>query len=1160
MKIHPVSEFQPATAFAPAITGDYAARDAIRHSLQESFLVEASAGTGKTTELTRRIVNLLKSGLGKVENIVAVTFTNKAAGELKIRLRQGLDDARASAETQDELDNLNASLSHLEEAFIGTIHAFCAQILRERPVEARVDPAFEEITESESSRIFEEAFQIWFQERLAQDSPGLRRALARLAWPDPWEKMQPIEQLKFAGRKLLDWRDFCTPWRRELFDRRARIDDLLRRIEDVAAIARKARNSKDAFVDSLKPLSEFRARSFEHTGSEADWDTLEALLVKLSRDMSKQNQRGSGYFGEGVTREEAIVARDQLRQQLNEFQIRSDADLASLLRDEMSSLVDCYERLKRKSGKLDFLDLLLFARQLVRDNAEVRAYLQKRHTHIFVDEFQDTDPVQAETLLLLSSDDPSVSDWKEVTPAPGKFFAVGDPKQSIYKFRRADVLLYRGIQDRLSARGVRHVKLTVSYRSTRPIQQFVNAAFRPLMTGDQLSGQAEYSDLEEHLAAYETQPSLIALPVPKPYGQRNVTKGKINQNLPPATGAFVHWLLRESGWKVRDPEAGGELVPVAARHVCILFRRFVNNGEDVTRPYIRALEAHEIPHLLVGSRSFHRREEVETMRSALTAVEWPDDELSVFAALKGSLFAIEDALLLRFRIEAGKLRPFATLPEDLAEEFHPIRDALGLLRDLHKRRNWRPVADTVQELLEFTRAHASFALRPAGQQVLANVYRIADLARNFEITGGISFRGFVDELARQADRSDASEAPVVEYASDGVRLMTVHTAKGLEFPVVILADMTANLTAMEPDRYIDNDQCLCATRLLRCTPWELRENQFDELERERAEGVRVAYVASTRARDLLVTPAIGDQILPDGWLAPLNRALYPPKEEWRQNEHATGTPKFQGRQTVLERGDPNDDSPTVHPGVHDPMDGEHRVVWWDPLLLDVETPAHYGLQYEEFLKHVEPESAQGYRDYDTWRELRGEQLEQGSRATYRLVLPSDPLEAARPPGKYAELRIEHASLELPRNVDHPRGKGFGTLVHAMLRDAELTAGVAELEHWAQVHGALLGRDKIEQQAAVQLVEAVLQHPLLERARKAERRYRERPVTFRLADGRIVEGVMDLYFEEADGKRVIVDFKSSQRDAATSERQLRWYAYAMSHEDDGPVEAHVLRML
>ncbi|BDC48629.1 hypothetical protein F183_A09450 [Bryobacterales bacterium F-183] len=1158
-----MSDFQAGSAFAPAISGDYAAREAIRNSLGESFLVEASAGTGKTTELTRRIVNLLKSGLGKVENIVAVTFTNKAAGELKIRLRQKLDDERAIAESPEEITNLNHSLNQLEEAFIGTIHAFCAQILRERPVEARVDPAFEEITETEASRIFEEAFDTWFQQRLAQDSPGLRRALARLAWPDPWERMAPIEQLKLTGRKLLDWRDFATPWRRELFDRRARIDDLLRSIEDVAAIARKARNAKDAFVDSLKPLSEFRARSFEHTGSEADWDTLEALLVKLSRDMSKQNQRGSGYFGDGVTREEAITARDQLRQQLTDFQIRSDADLASLLRDEMSSLVDCYEALKRKSGKLDFLDLLLCTRQLVRDNQEVRTYLQQRHTHFFIDEFQDTDPVQAETLLLLCADDPAENDWKRITPIPGKLFAVGDPKQSIYKFRRADVLLYRGIQDRLTDRGVRHVKLSTSYRSTRPIQQFVNAAFRPVMTGDRLSGQAEYSDLEEFIPAHEGQPSVVALPVPKPYGQRNVTKGKINQNLPAATGAFVRWLLHDSGWKVRDPEAGGELVPVSSRHVCLLFRRFVNAGEDVTRPYIRALESHEIPHLLVGSRSFHRREEVETMRAALTAVEWPDDELSVFAALKGSLFAVEDALLLRFRIEVGKLRPFATLPEDLAEEFHPIRNALTLLRDLHKRRNWRPVADTVQELLEFTRAHAAFALRPAGQQVIANVYRIADLARNFEITGGLSFRGFVEELARQADRSDASEAPVVEYASDGVRLMTVHTAKGLEFPIVILADMTANLTAMEPDRYIDSDQGLCATRLLRCTPWELRENQFDELERERAEGVRIGYVAATRARDLLVVPAIGDQILPEGWLAPLNRALYPPKEQWRHNEHAPGTPKFQGRNTVLERADPHDDSPTVHPGIHDPMDGDHRVVWWDPLLLDVETPSHYGLQYEEFLRHVEPESAQGYKDYENWRELREEQLAKGVRASYQLVLPSDPLEAAQPPGKYATLRVEHASLTLPAKAEYPRGKAFGTLVHAVLRDTDLAAGTADLERWAQVHGGLLGRDQTEQNAAVEIVEAVLRHPLLERARQATALHRERPVTFRLTDGRIVEGVMDLYFEEASGKRVIVDFKSStQRDPAANERQLRWYAYAVSHADDQdrPVEAHILRML
>ena len=345
---------------------------------------------------------------------------------------------------------------------------------------------------------------------------------------------------------------------------------------------------------------------------------------------------------------------------------------------------------------------------------------------------------------------------------------------------------------------------------------------------------------------------------------------------------------RLEGARSRRPRE--QLLPISPRHICLLFRRFTNFGKDITRDYVRSLEAREIPHLLVGSKSFHSREEVETLRAALTAIEWPEDELSVFATLKGSLFAIPDNLLLRFHHEIGRLHPFHAMPDDLATEFRPIAEALHLLADLNRGRNRRPIADTVNSLLEATRAHAGFALRPAGHQVLANVYRIADLARSFELSGGVSFRGFVEELDAQSEKADSAEAPVLEEGAEGVRLMTVHAAKGLEFPIVILADMTANIAAGDPDRYVDARERLCATRLLRCAPWELREHEAEERLRERAEGVRVAYVAATRARDLLVIPTVGDEEL-DGWLGPLNKAIYPANDRYRNATRSGRLPR-----------------------------------------------------------------------------------------------------------------------------------------------------------------------------------------------------------------------------------------------------------------------------
>src|SRR5208337_1630354 len=188
-------------------------------------------------------------------------------------------------------------------------------------------------------------------------------------------------------------------------------------------------------------------------------------------------------------------------------------------------------------------------------------------------------------------------------------------------------------------------------------------------------------------------------------------------------------------------------------------------------------------------------------------------------------------------------------PADLDPEFAPIREAFGLLRELHRRRNYRPIADTIHELLEATRAHAGFAFRKGGERMLANVYRLTDLARSFEASGAAtSFRSFVEYLESEYESGDTGEAPVLEQEGQGVKLMTVHKAKGLEFPVVILADLTAKLTGPQGgDRYCDSDRRLCAQRLLWCAPWELLDAAGSEAKADEEEALRVAYVAATRA-------------------------------------------------------------------------------------------------------------------------------------------------------------------------------------------------------------------------------------------------------------------------------------------------------------------------
>ena len=1171
---------------------DVRARELIAGALHETLIVEAAAGTGKTTELVSRILGVIGQGLAEMRDIVAVTFTEKAAGELRLRLRQRLEDERRRAAGDkarpDAASRFERAVQTLEEAHVSTIHGFCADLLRERPVEARVDPLFRVLTEAQANSLLSEAFDAWLRGRLEDPPEGVRRSLRRPSrWSGGADSDGPVERLRRAAIDLNQWRDFRTPWTRDAFDRAGAIDRLLSLAHALADVTAQPSSQRDnLFLDTeaVRALSTDVRRDMA-SGAPRDDDGLEGRLVELSRNREwLRARKGSGaMFAQGVSRTEVVAARDGLLGALNDFRIQADADLSAALHSELLDCLDEYEERKKAAGALDFLDLLVRARNLVRDDRNVREHFQRRFKRIFVDEFQDTDPLQAELLLLLASSDHSQADWRHVTPVPGKLFVVGDPKQSIYRFRRADVAIYHHVCDQLERTGGRRVELRRSFRSVPAIQRFVNAAFSPVMDGSASRQQTHYVSLETSREDVAGQPAVVALPVPKPYGPRSVSAKEIEASLPEAVGAYVHWLVNASGWTVTERRGTTTArVPIEARHVCILFRRFVSYGQDITRPYLDALEARGVRHLLVGGRAFHAREEIDTLRVALTAIEWPDDQLSVFATLRGALFAIGDEELLEYHHLGGRFHPFGppTVANGSSEKVEmpgrlaPIREALDYLASLHGRRNRRPVADTITSLLSHTRAHVGFVLRPNGEQVLANVLHVAELARQYEREGGMSFRGFVDSLSAEVADTRAAEAPILEEGSDGVRLMTVHKAKGLEFPVVILADITARLTPYEASRAVDAERELCALRLGGWAPRDLVDRLDDERGREQAEGERVAYVAATRARDLLVVAGVGDGPWDGGWVSPLNAALYPPEGIRRQPGVAQGCPTFASKDTVLNRpdGDPAG-STTVAPGEYGfGADGnDYKVVWWSPeprvLALDAHTTR--GLRREDLvIKDVAPSILQRYLgEYRAWRDARADAIARGSVPTHAIRTVSD-----ASVDQTLEFDGQDVSVELgAQDADRPRGVRFGSLVHALLADVPLRNGTqatfgvdADLRALADAHGRLLGASRDEIAAAERVIATVMQHPLMRLAAVAEARgecYREAPVTRVLASGTMVEGTVDLAFEH-EGTFVVVDFKTDHdldQSLDTYRRQVHLYASAIAEATGRAVRGVVMRV-
>jgi ATP-dependent exoDNAse (exonuclease V) beta subunit len=439
------------------------------------------------------------------------------------------------------------------------------------------------------------------------------------------------------------------------------------------------------------------------------------------------------------------------------------------------------------------------------------------------------------------------------------------------------------------------------------------------------------------------------------------------------------------------------------------------------------------------------------------------------------------------------------------------------------------------------------------------------MARQFG-GGASSFRAFVEKLEADAEQGEADEAPIVEEGVEGVRIMTVHKAKGLEFPVVVLADPTCNAARDTPSRHVDSDRRVWVETVCGCAPIELLEATDEELHRDQAEAVRVAYVATTRARDLLVAPVCGDEPI-EGWLDVLNPVLYPPDPIRRASTGADGCLAF-GDDSVLDRG-PQGVPPTsgsVRPGSHMPLRKGPNVVWWDPSVLSLEVDEHGALRHQRILE-VGSDRAGGTeseQDYTAWKNCRTDLLSKASRPsisvqTVTALASSSTSErfADRPP-----VQIDKVERSDP---ERPAGRRFGALVHAILASVDLTAPAEAIQSSAAISGKMVGATEEEVDAAVVAVRAALAHPLLRRAAASAKEKairRETPVVLPLDDGSLVEGVVDLAFWENGPEFrgwTVVDFKTDREFALASERyiaQVTTYSAAV-HEATGRPSRGVL---
>ena len=400
-------------------------------------------------------------------------------------------------------------------------------------------------------------------------------------------------------------------------------------------------------------------------------------------------------------------------------------------------------------------------------------------------------------------------------------------------------------------------------------------------------------------------------------------------------------------------------------------------------------------------------------------------------------------------------------------------------------------------------------------------------------------------------------------------MMTVHKAKGLEFPVVVLADLTCKLSRADAGRWLDPSRQLCALKIGGWSPMDLLLHDAEEAARDRAEGERLAYVAATRARDLLVVPTIGDGPYEGGWLDPLSDAIYPPEHSRRQPARAPGCPAFVSKDTVVKRPDGDPAGPrTVAPGAHvfTPTSGAaYTVTWWDPRTLHLGVSSPFGLHRDNLIVKDGDMFAveERLQHYESWRESRRAAIAAAARPTLRVQTATVAAAAAAQQGldaalsETADIRI----MALPSATQRPRGPRFGTLTHAVLATVPFDAPPASISRTAETHGRMLGATAEEVAAATIVVASVLDHDLMRRVRAATNVKRETPVSWIDGEGTLVEGVLDLSFQDG-GVTTVVDFKTDHELAAGELRyraQLHRYVSAVAQATGRPATGILFRI-
>jgi len=821
---------------------DNADRERILTSHRETLFVEAGAGTGKTTSLVARVVHMVATGhLGQIGELAAITFTENAAAELRSRVREGLEGACRGEHLLQRYDEVQrarcrAALVSLEDAVITTLHSFSARILGEAPIEAGLPPGFSVADTMTSSVSGDDAWR-GFLDQLLEDQVVRPQLLAALTLdPRVLTTMRDIAgAMSGSWDRLVDHPLQVHPLPHIDSDRvvaalREALKDRVRWPQD---------NNLTAFLQG--PATTTFAGLLKAT------DPMDLLEILTQASLASKAGAAPAWGKVGLSKPDVVAALADADEARREVLDEVGAVVTEALAARVQDWVLAEAGRRRSEGSLDFHDLLVFARDLLRDNPSVRARLHQTWPVLMVDEFQDTDPLQVEIVHLLAGDHDdqkltaqASKDWAALHVDEGRVFFVGDAKQSIFRFRRADIETFHAVGTRyLHGKRV----LTVNFRSVPGVIDATNAVFRPLIGDDPDSG-IDYSPLQpfrEAQSPNDGSDSGAVVPVRLLGGPQDTDIATIRLNEAHHIADLIVRAKAE-GWVVGKKPRQASYGDVA---ILLPTRTSLGSLE-------RALQARDVPYRVESRSLVWATDAVGDLVTMLQAIDNPSDEVAVLAALRHPGLACTDVALVEWRAAGGRWNYMANAAESVPAD-HPVAAGLSELRRWHEARWWMPVNELVASLVRELRLVELTASQRRPRDHWRRMRFVVDQSRAWCDAGGSGLGGFVDWAVRQIENeADVLETVVPEPDDDAVRILTVHGSKGLEFPITIvsgLASMGGRASNFVWDT-VGGPQIRLKKDALE-THGYADANKTNDAE-SKLESTRLLYVALTRAMDHLV--------------------------------------------------------------------------------------------------------------------------------------------------------------------------------------------------------------------------------------------------------------------------------------------------------------------